>query len=92
MTTTRESTAANLLPQVIRFTGSTGAGQWAFHLLCATPACRRIGKISTSRAGIKGQRNLERAAGKFAAQGWLIDSAPVCPHCAKSGAKPREAV
>jgi len=92
VSTTRESTAANLLPHLVKFTGSTGAGQWAFHLQCSTPACRRIGKISTSRVGIRGQRNLERAAGKFAAQGWLVDNVPICPQCAKSRAKPRKAV
>jgi hypothetical protein len=79
--------AIALLPFVRKFTGSSGAGQWSFQLLCSVPACRREDHISTSSHGIRSERSREKASRNLALKGWKFFDNPVCPECAKETVK-----
>jgi hypothetical protein len=76
-----------LLPHVMKFVGSSGGGQWAFHLLCSVPKCRRIDTISASARTIKSERYRVKACEKFISSGWGMQDGPICPACRRAEAE-----
>lgn len=76
-----------LLPHVMKFVGSSGGGQWAFHLLCSVPRCRRMGSISASKRTIGNERERVKACEKLVRGGWRLDDGPRCPDCARAAVK-----
>ena len=79
LTTATRATAEELEPHIIRFVGSSGAGQWRFQLLCKF--CTDLGTVSASAHSIGDAKALRTAAESFAEQGWWIDEIPICPKC-----------
>ena len=73
------ATAAELQPHIIRFVGSTGAGQWSFQLLCKF--CTDLGTVSAAAHSIGDAKALRKAAESFVEQGWWINGVPICPKC-----------
>ena len=66
--------------QIIRFTGSSGGGQWSFQLECKL--CRDLGTVSAKKHSIGKDRELKNAAKKFYSQGWWTDGKQlICPKC-----------
>ncbi len=53
-TLTQDAIADSLTPYVRAFTGSTGAGQWAFQLLCSRCYFEGRGSTPKSRTVVKG--------------------------------------
>ena len=78
LTATR-ATAEQLEPHIIKFVGSSGAGQWRFQLLCKF--CTDLGTVSAAAHSIGDAKALRKAAASFAEQGWWIDHIPICPKC-----------
>jgi len=77
--TAKRATPAELEPHIIRFIGSTGAGQWSFQLLCKF--CTDLRTVSAAAHNIGDAKALRKAAESFAEQGWWIDGVPICPNC-----------
>jgi hypothetical protein len=79
LSTAKRATAEELEPHIIRFVGSSGAGQWRFQLLCKF--CTDLGTVSAGAHSIGDPKALRKAAESFAEQGWWIDEIPICPQC-----------
>ncbi len=79
LTTATRATAEQLEPHIIKFVGSSGAGQWRFQLLCKF--CTDLGTVSAAAHSIGDAKALRKAAASFAEQGWWIDQIPICPKC-----------
>jgi hypothetical protein len=60
LTTATRATAEELEPHIIRFVGSSGAGQWRFQLLCKF--CTDLGTVSASAHSIGDAKALRKAA------------------------------
>ena len=77
----RKATPEELVGHIAPFVGSSGGGQWSFQLQCQF--CTDLGTVSAKEHSVGDPRHVQKAAQKFAAQGWRIATIPVCPKCYK---------
>jgi hypothetical protein len=78
----KRATLEQIEPQIIKFVGSSGGGQWRFQLQCKS--CEDLGTISAKAHSIGSPKALKKAAKKLESQGWWFDGKQlICPSCYK---------
>ena len=76
------ATVEQIEPEIMKFVGSSGGGQWNFQLQCK--CCEDLVTVSAKKHSIGNPKALKKAAKKFTEQGWRSDGKQlICPTCYK---------